>query len=102
MIMRSASSPSFSKGAIMNSQSQMDSFTLNQASKMLGISARRLLHWEKIQFVTRSICNEQGSFYSFQDLVSLRAASALISGGIALQQVIRSLELIKKKFPEVK
>ena len=80
----------------------MDAFTLHQASKMLGISPRRLLHWEKIQFVTRSIQNQQGSFYSFQDLVSLRAAAELISGGISLQQVIRSLELIKKKFPEIK
>jgi tetratricopeptide (TPR) repeat protein len=79
----------------------MDSFTLNQASKMLGISSRRLRHWEKIQFIGRSIRNEQGTFYSFQDLVSLRAAAALISGGISLQQVIRSLDLIKKKFPEI-
>ncbi|MCI0604661.1 tetratricopeptide repeat protein [bacterium] len=80
---------------------KMDSFTLNQASKMLDISPRRLRHWEKIQFVSRSIKNEEGSFYSFQDLVSLRAAAALISGGISLQQVIRSIELIKKKFPEI-
>jgi tetratricopeptide (TPR) repeat protein len=79
----------------------MDSFTLNQASKMLGISSRRLRHWEKIEFIGRSIHNEQGAFYSFQDLVSLRAAAALISGGISLQQVIRSLDLIKKKFPEI-
>jgi tetratricopeptide (TPR) repeat protein len=80
----------------------MDCFTLNQASKMLGISSRRLRHWEKIQFVGRSIHNDQGEFYSFQDLVSLRAAAALISGGISLQQVIKSIELIKKKFPEIK
>jgi tetratricopeptide (TPR) repeat protein len=80
----------------------MDSFTLNQASRMLGISPRRLRHWEKIEFISRSIKTEQGLFYSFQDLVSLRAATTLISGGISLQQVIRSIELIKKKFPEVK
>lgn len=80
----------------------MDSFTLNQASRMLGISPRRLRHWEKIDFICRSIKNDQGLFYSFQDLVSLRAAAALISGGISLQQVIRSIDLIKKKFPEIK
>jgi len=68
---------------------------------MLGISPRRLRHWEKIQFISRSVTNEQGAFYSFQDLVSLRAAAALISGGISLQQVIRSLDLIRKKFPEI-
>ena len=69
---------------------------------MLGISPRRLRRWEKIQFIPRSIQNEKGSFYSFQDLISLKAAAELISGGISLQQVIRSIELIKKKFPEIK
>ncbi len=69
---------------------------------MLGFPTRRLLHWEKIGFITRSIQNQEGSFYSFQDLISLRAAGELISGGIALKQVVSSLELIRKKFPEVK
>ena len=69
---------------------------------MLGIPPRRLRHWEKIEFIGRSIQSGEGRFYSFQDLVSLRAAAALISGGITLKQVIRSVEMIKKKFPEIK
>ena len=69
---------------------------------MLNISPRRLRHWEKIQFISRSLKTDEGQFYSFQDLVSLRAAAALISGGISLQQVIRSIDLIRKKFPEIK
>lgn len=80
----------------------MDYFTVKQASKLVGISPRRLRHWEKIQFIPRSFQNDQGSFYSFQDLVSLKAAAELISGGISLQQVTRSLELIRIKFPEIK
>lgn len=50
----------------------------------------------------RSVQTERGMFYSFQDLVSLKAAAELISGGISLQQVTRSLEEIKKRFPEIK
>jgi len=69
---------------------------------MLGISPQRLRRWEKIRFIPRSIQIEQAFFYSFQDLISLKAAMELISGGISLQQVTRSLELIRKKFPEVK
>ena len=69
---------------------------------MLGISPQRLRRWEKIQFVPRSIVTEKGSFYSFQDLISLKAAAELISGGISLQQVTSSLELIRKKFPQIK
>lgn len=80
----------------------MEYFTAIQASKLLGISPQRLRHWEKIQFVPRSIQNEKGSFYSFQDLVSLKAASELITAGISLQQVTRSLEMIRKKLPELK
>lgn len=80
----------------------MDHFTIKQASKLLGISSQRLRHWEKIQFIPRSIRNEKGSFYSFQDLISLKAAKELISGGISLQQVTRSLEMIKQRFPEIK
>jgi len=80
----------------------MDHFIVKQASKMLGIAPRRLQHWEKIQFVPRSVQNENGSFYSFQDLVSLKAANELISGGIPLKQVTHSLDIIKKKFPEIR
>jgi tetratricopeptide (TPR) repeat protein len=79
----------------------MEQFTVRHASKLLGISPRRLRHWEKIQFIPRSIQNETGSFYSFQDLISLKAAKELISGGISLHQVTRSLEMIRKKFPEI-
>jgi tetratricopeptide (TPR) repeat protein len=80
----------------------MEQFTIRHASKLLGISPRRLRHWEKIQFIPRSIHSEKGIFYSFQDLISLKAAKELISGGISLQQVTRSLDLIKKRFPEIK
>jgi tetratricopeptide (TPR) repeat protein len=80
----------------------MDFFTLSQAAKMLGISPQRLRRWEKIQFIPRSVHKEDGSYYSFQDLISLKAASELIAGGISLQQVLRSIELIKQKFPEIK
>lgn len=81
---------------------KMEYFTVVQAARLLGISPRRLLRWEKIQFVPRSMHNENGSFYSFQDLISLKAASELISGGISLQQVTKSLEMIRKKFPDLK
>jgi tetratricopeptide (TPR) repeat protein len=80
----------------------LEQFTVRHASKLLLISPRRLRHWEKIQFIPRSIQTEKGNFYSFQDLVSLKAAKELISGGISLQQVTRSLDLIKKRFPEIK
>ncbi len=80
----------------------MDYFTVKQAARMLGISPRRLRHWEKIQFVPRSIHTEEGAFYTFQDLISLKAAAELISGGISLQQVTKSLEMIKKKFPNIR
>jgi tetratricopeptide (TPR) repeat protein len=80
----------------------MEYFTIRQASKMLGIAPARLRRWEKIEFVPRSVQNENGSFYSFQDLIGLKAAAELIAGGISLQQVARSLDLIRKKFPELK
>ncbi len=80
----------------------MEHFTVRHASKLLGISPRRLRHWEKIQFIPRSVHSEKGIFYSFQDLISLKAAKELLSGGISLQQVTRSIDLIKKKFPEIK
>lgn len=79
----------------------MEHFTLRHASKLIGISPRRLRHWEKIDFISRSIQTDKDSFYSFQDLISLKAAAELISGGISLQQVTRTLEEIKKRFPEI-
>jgi tetratricopeptide (TPR) repeat protein len=79
----------------------MEYFSVQQAARLLGISPRRLRHWDKIGFIPRTIENSDGCFYSFQDLVGLKAAVELIAGGISLQQVTRSLEFIRKKFPEI-
>ena len=80
----------------------MENFTIRHASRLVGISTRRLRHWEKIQFIPRSVQTDKGLFYSFQDLVGLKAAAELLSGGVSLQQVTRSMEEIKKRFPEIR
>jgi tetratricopeptide (TPR) repeat protein len=80
---------------------QMDYFNIRYASRLLGISTSRLRHWEKIHFLSRSIQTDAGCFYSFQDLVSLKAAIELIAGGVSLREIARTLEMIRKKFPEI-
>lgn len=80
---------------------QMDYFNIRHASKLLGISPARLRHWEKIQFLSRSIQTDEGCFYSFQDLVALKATIELISGGVSLREIAKTLDTIRKKFPEI-
>jgi tetratricopeptide (TPR) repeat protein len=78
-----------------------DLYTLRDASKVFNLSTSRLRYWERSGFVVRSVHQGPQRFYSFEDLIGLRAAKELLDDGIPLQSVRRSVEALRATLPRV-
>jgi tetratricopeptide (TPR) repeat protein len=78
-----------------------DLYTVRDASKVFNLSASRLRYWERSGFVMRSVQQGRRRFYSFEDLIGLRAAKELLDDGIPLQSVRRSVEALRASLPRV-
>lgn len=78
-----------------------DIYTVDDAAKLFGIKVSRLRYWERTGFLTRSGQVGRQRYYTFQDLIGLRAAKGLIDQGAALQSVRRSVEALRKSLPRV-
>lgn len=81
-------------------------FSAKTACKLTGLTYRQLDHWDRIHFIKPSIKEASGygttRLYSFEDLVQLRVAKTLKDQGISLQKIRKSVNYLKKNFPERK
>ena len=71
-----------------------------------GVSRMQLQHWDRTGIVRPSIKIGAGKGsrreYSFKDLVQLKVAKRLREEGISLQKIRKTLEYLRKNFPDVK
>src|SRR4030042_1108330 len=74
--------------------------------EITGVSRMQLLHWDRKGVVRPSIRIGAGKGsrreYSFKDLVQLKVAKWLREEGISLQKIRKTLEHLRKNFPDVK
>ena len=58
-------------------------------------------YWERTAFIERS--GERGGrrYYTFQDLIGIRAAKELLDGGLPLRSVRRGIEALRASLPRV-
>ena len=76
-------------------------YTLRDAAKLFRLSESRLRYWEKQGFIVRS-CEVSGRrYYTFQDLIGIRAARGLLDEGVALRNVHKSLRALRESLPRV-
>jgi tetratricopeptide (TPR) repeat protein len=78
-----------------------DLYTTKDAAKLFGLSEGRLRYWERSAFIERTVRVSGKRYYSFQDLISIRAARELLDEGIPLQSVRRSIEALQSSLPRV-
>lgn len=78
-----------------------DLYSLGEVARLFSLSASRLRYWERTGFLARSAEVRGRRFYTFQDLIALRAAKELLDGGVALRTVRRSLEALRTSLPQV-
>ncbi len=78
-----------------------DLYTLKDVAQLFGISETRLRYWERTDFVVRSARIGRRRFYTFQDLITVRAAKELLHKGVPLRNVRRSVAALSKSLPHV-
>lgn len=78
-----------------------DVYSLEDAAKLFGISPGRLRSWERSGFIERSARSGEKRSYSFQDLISIRAARELLDEGVPLQTVRQSIAALRTSLPRV-
>lgn len=79
-------------------------YSKKQAMIITGVTARQIAHWAATDVVTPSVKSGIGKGnrreYSFKDLVQLKVAKRLRDEGLSLQKIRRTLEYLRKNFPE--
>ena len=75
-------------------------FSTGQASRLTGLSARQLDHWDRKGFLKPSLEAARGygsrRRYSFADVVRLRVAARLRAAGVGLARIQRCAEALER------
>ena len=75
-------------------------YTVSEVARLFGFKPSRLRYWHRSGLLSPSARVDGRNYYTFQDLVSVRAAKELLDQGIPLRQVRASVESLRKEFPE--
>jgi len=96
-----ASTPPEADGRTQSKDPLADLYSVRDVAKLFSLTAQRLRYWERSGFIARSVLIGKKRFYSFEDLISIRAAKELLDKGIALQSVRRNIEALRASLPRV-
>ena len=79
------------------------SFSTAEVTRLTGLSARQLDHWDRKGFLRPSLERASGygstRRYSFADVVRLRVAARLRAGGVGLARIRRCAEALARLDP---
>jgi len=76
-------------------------FTRMEVSRLFSIKDSRLRYWDRSDFIKPSGMKGRRRYYTFQDLISIRAVKTLLESGVSLQRAKRMLEGLRKALPRV-
>jgi predicted RNase H-like HicB family nuclease len=80
-------------------------FNTKTVIRITGLTQRQIDYWDRTHFIKPSIKEASGygtaRLYSFIDLVQLKVARMLIDKGISLQNIRKSINYLKKNFPDI-
>jgi tetratricopeptide (TPR) repeat protein len=71
------------------------------AARILGVAESKLRYWSQSGFVGPSLRRAGRQVFSFQDLVSVRAAKELVDRGFQPAAIRKALEQVRAKLPSV-
>jgi tetratricopeptide (TPR) repeat protein len=74
-------------------------YSFGAAARILGIPEAKLRYWSQSGFVGPSLRRQGRQVYSFQDLVSVRAAKELVDRGFGPAQIRKALDQVRGKLP---
>lgn len=72
-----------------------------ETARLFDIKQGRLRYWDRTDFLSPSATRGRRKYYTFQDLIGIRAAKGLLDKGLPLQEVRRSVAAIRNALPLV-
>jgi len=78
-----------------------DLYACREVAKLLSLPEGRLRYWTRVGFMPPSARSGRRRFYTFQDLIALRAAKELLASGVPFGRVRRSVEALREALPKV-
>jgi tetratricopeptide (TPR) repeat protein len=78
-----------------------DLYSAQDVARLFLVTASRLRYWDRTEFLSPSGRRGSRRYYTFQDLIGLRAAKALLDAGIPLQRVRKSVDSLRALLPKV-
>jgi tetratricopeptide (TPR) repeat protein len=76
-------------------------YTFGAVAEILGIAESKLRYWSQSGFVGPSLRRAGKQVFTFQDLVSVKAAKELVERGFSTAQIRKALETVRVSLPEV-
>jgi DNA-binding transcriptional MerR regulator len=74
-------------------------YSFKDVAKIFGLAESRLRYWLQSGFLWPSVRRGGRFFYTFQDLVSIKAAKELLDLGIPVQRVRKALDALRAGLP---
>jgi tetratricopeptide (TPR) repeat protein len=78
-----------------------DLYSASDVARLFAVTASRLRYWDRTKFLAPSGRRGRRRYYTFQDLIGLRAAKSLLDAGVPLQRVRRTVESLRALLPKV-
>ncbi|HEU0036453.1 MAG TPA: tetratricopeptide repeat protein [Kofleriaceae bacterium] len=75
-------------------------YSVRDVSRILAIQESRLRYWMQTGFVGPTVRKGGRFYYTFCDLVAVKAAKDLTATGMPLQKVRKNIEALKKALPD--
>jgi DNA-binding transcriptional MerR regulator len=76
-------------------------YTLGDVARICGVSRRRLRYWERTALLDPSPADPRQPAFDFRALVSVRSIVGLLSNGVSLRTIRRSVETVRARVPDV-
>jgi tetratricopeptide (TPR) repeat protein len=74
-------------------------YSIRDVARILAVQESRLRYWMQTGFVGPTVRKGGRFYYTFTDLVAVKAAKDLLAADIPLQRVRKSVEALKKALP---
>ncbi len=74
-------------------------YSIRDVARILALQESRLRYWTQVGFIGPTVRKGARFFYTFADLVGVKAAKDLMAAGIPMQRVRKNLECLRKALP---
>ncbi len=78
-----------------------DIYSIRDVARIFGMKESRLRYWAQTGFVNPSVRKHGRRYYTFGDLIQVRAAKELLDAGLSMQRVRGNLEALRALVPDI-